>query len=688
VDLLNSIQQLFRGRTDVHAKAFVKDEAPEDIKYYLVKDRDTEEPVPLTERVLQAHLEGKALVGQYQLLPDSSVHWFVVDFDADDDLAVVSSEALQQLVVFQNAGLHAYVERSRSGQGYHVWGFLDEPVAAETVRRALKPLLVRGISYDRLYPVQVEISGRLPYGNLIALPFYGAHAPTGWQGKFGPGVPGGAGVFLDAAFNPIDPATFCGSVELNNRYVIEELASKAPKEPVGTAGSYDDDDEYFEPVAPGEPNPRGRPEPLLKTGVLRMISDYGCRFMAHAFLNQETLPEPQWYAAIQQMTCFSSGREAAHMISRRYPNYTREATDAKFDHALRSPPVGCRYIREHFPQLACSTCPGRAPYHVSQRNIAELVKETTEPLRRSTFEGALDRMRRRNRGELRTGVTWGTAGLDPHTRLRPKELTVVGALPSIGKTALLVDATVSLAEQGVPVLLFSMETGEEGLEDRFLARMSGVDSRAIRGEREYAGCPSPLTAGEERLVEQAAERLAALPLFFHYSASQPNTILNLIEDTVLREGIDYGEPLVVAFDYLQFGSLDADSGVTEYEKLSHLSKEFKYLTKITRHPHIVFSQLKREKEENDEPQINWFKGTGRIEADMDVGMILTGERTPGAVSKRKLTIVKQREGDAGVAVELLFHQAVSRFEPISHMTEGNVVKDLFAKDTNAFVDDS
>jgi replicative DNA helicase len=245
---------------------------------------------------------------------------------------------------------------------------------------------------------------------------------------------------------------------------------------------------------------------------------------------------------------------------------------------------------------------------------------------------------------------------------------------------------VSLAERGVPALVFSAETGREGLEERLLARVSGVDSRAIRGERIWAGNPMPLTADEERAVDQAAERLHRLPLYAHYSASQPDLIINLIEDTVLRERLNLGAPMVIFMDYLQFGSLDVDGGLTEYEKLSRLSMEFKYLAKVLRQPVVIFSQLKREKESDDEPQINWFKGTGRIEADADVAMILTGERTPGAIAKRKLSIVKQREGEAGISIDLLLHQTIAKFEPAPTVTEQTVTKDIFSMSPNAFVD--
>ena len=230
-------------------------------------------------------------------------------------------------------------------------------------------------------------------------------------------------------------------------------------------------------------------------------------------------------------------------------------------------------------------------------------------------------------------------------------------------------------------MLFSAETGQEGLEDRLLARVSGIDSKAIRGERRRNGELWPLNSEEERVIEAAAKELAQLPIFVHYTAANPDLMLNLMEDVILREKIDMGQPMVMFFDYLQFTSMDKlDAGFNEYEYLSRATQEFKYLAKVIRQPVVVFSQLKRDVEGDETPGLDAFKGTGRIEADADVAMLLSGERIPGAMAKRKLTIAKQREGDAGVAIDLLLHQTICRFEA-QFGAVPTVPKDIFADDS-------
>ena len=679
-DFITRFSELFRCREDVYARAYWESKK-ERVSYAKALEA-------VTPAVLQRHFEGKELIGVYPMLSDSTVSWFAVDFDGDtEDGKNPLDQALEQLSVFEDAGLFCYVERSRSGNGAHIWGFLSEPVLADTVRKAIRPMLLRDRYFDRMYPVQSWVTEQKPYGNLIALPFFGLHAAADWSSPLGGGARAGAGMFLNTdTLEVIDPEVFMEGVRLNYPAVLEELAEKAyPDSPVIRK------DTHYDAVPYGELNEAGRPDKPLN-GVFKMMSDYGCKFMAHSFLERKKLPEPQWYVALQQLTCFKDGRDAAHVISMDYPGYSPQETDIKFTQAMRHPPVGCRYIHEHFPELACKQCPMKAPYHVGQAPIDKLIGETQEPMVKPTFHESLARMRKRRVSTATEGALWGIGGLDQYTRLRPKEMTVIGALPSIGKTAFMVNGMVSLASRGVITMGFSAETGQEGLEDRILSCVSEVDSKAIRGERVWNGSVLPLTDEEVEAVDGAAEYLRTLPLYMHYSACQPNKIFDLIEDTIIKNRLSMANPVVIFMDYLQFGATGSREDSTEYEQLTKLSKEFKYMAKILRQSVVIFSQLKRETEakrdpdKQEDPQINWFKGTGRIEADADVAMILTGKRTPGDTALRRMSIVKQREGDAGIHLNWLFRQKISRFELADSGSNLELPKDLFEGEASVLTD--
>jgi hypothetical protein len=630
LDFLTQYDKLFDGRRDVYGEGFPKAADPSKYSYRAVYK-------PLTQELLLQHLRGALTLGVYPIREDETVAWFAMDVDGPKDgdgFEQALEVARQQVELLERAGLTAYIERSRSGQGTHVWGFLDKPLPAAIVRQALRPHLIDDAIFDKMYPVQDDLD-RTPLGNLICLPFQGEALKRG------------CAVFLDAQAQPINPREFLAGLKTNPSEVVEHIAGKQQK---------------LRPVTRTTPAVTGDLDygPLV-TGALKVISPFGCQFMRNSWVNRRDIKEPQWYAAIQVATHFEHGRDFAHILSQDYPNYVPEEVDSKFDQAVGKPRIGCDFIHERFPKLACTSCPNnngkrQAPHYRAKESILGLVRQSTSPMEHvGDFGADLARIDRLNAGEDSNGYRWGIPGLDSVTRLRPSELTVVGALPSMGKTWLMVDGMYRLAKQGVAVFCFSAETGRESLRQRLLARAAQVDSAKLKGEG------AKLTPQDRRALDSAAHRLASMPIFIDYSSINADDVLAQIERTMLTTGMSFDTPYAVFFDYLQFGNkLPGED--SEYERLSRLSSEFKYVAKILEHPIVVFSQLKRENEGAETPLINWFKGTGRIESDLDVGLIITGERCDGDRAPRSITVVKQREGRANVKLEFVLQQCFGRFD--------------------------
>lgn len=130
----------------------------------------------LTGEQLEKHLQGNHLIGIYPLLTDNTSWFIAADFDeenwADD------SRKFQFLCRHKN--IPAYLERSRSGNGAHVWIFFEQPYPAIKSRKIILSLLTqagvistfdKSSSFDRLFPNQDILSGK-GLGNLIALPFH------------------------------------------------------------------------------------------------------------------------------------------------------------------------------------------------------------------------------------------------------------------------------------------------------------------------------------------------------------------------------------------------------------------------------------------------------------------------------------------------------------------------------------
>ena len=156
--------------------------------------------LPITDQVVRWHLSGADdhgkpfTMGVYPMLLDESCHFLAVDFDGEQ----WRDDATAYLAVCARRGVPATLERSRSGNGGHIWLFFDEAVSAGLARRLGALLLTEAMddrpdlgfrSYDRFFPSQDTLP-RGGFGNLIALPLQ--HEPR----------KAGNSVFVDAESNP------------------------------------------------------------------------------------------------------------------------------------------------------------------------------------------------------------------------------------------------------------------------------------------------------------------------------------------------------------------------------------------------------------------------------------------------------------------------------------------------------
>ena len=128
----------------------------------------------LEPKAIYEHLSGAQTVGLYPLMRDDTCRLLAMDFDKSDWQHAV--KALAQ--VSDDYGIPFAIERSRSGNGAHIWIFFDNKVPARDARRLGFGLLDRAMenypglsfdSYDRLFPNQDSMPGG-GFGNLIALP--------------------------------------------------------------------------------------------------------------------------------------------------------------------------------------------------------------------------------------------------------------------------------------------------------------------------------------------------------------------------------------------------------------------------------------------------------------------------------------------------------------------------------------
>ena len=213
---------------------------------------------PVTDEAIERHLRGHHTVGVYPMLADDTCRFLAADFDKE----TWRRDAGAYLDVCRAKGIPAALERSRSGNGAHVWFFFEDPVPASLARRLGAHLLTEAMernpdigfrSYDRFFPSQDTVP-QGGFGNLIALPLQGGPRENGHS------------VFLDADFErwPDQWAFLSGLRRLTEAEAgaIVEEAGRLGRV-VGLRLPLDDDDE--EPWT--TPPSRRRPLPAI-AGVL------------------------------------------------------------------------------------------------------------------------------------------------------------------------------------------------------------------------------------------------------------------------------------------------------------------------------------------------------------------------------------------------------------------------------------
>jgi superfamily II DNA or RNA helicase len=197
-DRLNIYKSLFKGREDVFALRWEKSGKssympaysfdPHRYRQHQIKGGTfqtfTDKTfLSLTDEQIIKHLKGEQVVGVYPLLKDNT-SWFIA---ADFDEANWIEECRSFIKICEEHDIPAYLERSRSGKGGHVWIFFEEPYEAFRSRKIIMGFLHKaGIisefdknsSFDRLFPNQ-DYHSKKGLGNLIALPLNKASMNNG-----------------------------------------------------------------------------------------------------------------------------------------------------------------------------------------------------------------------------------------------------------------------------------------------------------------------------------------------------------------------------------------------------------------------------------------------------------------------------------------------------------------------------
>ena len=228
--------------------------------------------------------------------------------------------------------------------------------------------------------------------------------------------------------------------------------------------------------------------------------------------------------------------------------------------------------------------------------------------------------------------------------IKKDNFIVVGARPSVGKSAFTLQIALNVAKSGKSVLYVSPEMSDLQLGTRLLSLESGVPYRSINNA----------TAKGESLerVREAKNTILNLPLKINDNPEQTIDSVRMSAYSLQAyKGID-----LLIVDYLQLLCEGDDSK----ENVTLVSRGLKSIAKDLHIPVLAVSQLSRQIEYRDDkrPRLSDIRGSGQIEQDCDA-VILIWEVNKSK-SKTEVFIEKNRNGPLG-SVMLTFDKETTKF---------------------------
>ena len=295
------------------------------------------------------------------------------------------------------------------------------------------------------------------------------------------------------------------------------------------------------------------------------------------------------------------------------------------------------------------------------------------------FNGELDRVNAIVAGALRayetreenrkkgifTGVPSGFVELDELTNgWQGGQFIVIGARPSMGKTAVALRMLKTAAKHGVSACMYSLEMSDVSLANRLLLSECDISVERFRG--------GELSEDEVLKMHRAAGVIEKLPV---YIDDKPSVTINYIRNHA-RLMHKRGKCGLIVVDYLQLTGSQVDNIRNREQEVSNISRTAKIIAKELNVPFIMLSQLNREAEKRSDkkPMLADLRESGSIEQDADIICLLyrpeyykikeieyDNKSIPSA-GIGVLIVAKQRDGKTGY-VFFRHNKAMTRFYP-------------------------
>ncbi|MCA1042222.1 replicative DNA helicase [Bacillus infantis] len=255
-----------------------------------------------------------------------------------------------------------------------------------------------------------------------------------------------------------------------------------------------------------------------------------------------------------------------------------------------------------------------------------------------------------------TGIPTGFAELDKMTAgFQRNDLIIVGARPSVGKTAFALNIAQNVATKtNENIAIFSLEMGAEQLVMRMLCAEGNIDAQRLR--------TGSLTDDDWGKLTMAMGSLSNAGIFID---DTPGVRITEIRSKCRRLKQEHGLGMIL-IDYLQLILGSGRSGENRQQEVSEISRSLKALARELQVPVIALSQLSRgvEQRQDKRPMMSDIRESGSIEQDADIVAFLYRDDYYDKESEDKniieIIIAKQRNGPVGT-VQLAFVKEYNKF---------------------------
>ncbi|MDR3019839.1 MAG: replicative DNA helicase [Treponema sp.] len=292
-------------------------------------------------------------------------------------------------------------------------------------------------------------------------------------------------------------------------------------------------------------------------------------------------------------------------------------------------------------------------YIFSSRKIGDVLKETIDLI--------TEVMRSKN---PITGIPTGFEKLDQMTSgFQRDEFIIVGARPSVGKTAIMLNMASHISiRHKMPCAFFSLEMSDIALVQRIISAEANVQHHGIRS--------GFLSTGDYTNIVKAMDSLYEAPLHF---VDIPNMKLSDLRSQA-RKLRAQNDIKIIFIDYL--GLIEHEKNYLQrFDKFSDISRALKSLARELHIPVVVGCQLNRDAH-GETPTLANLRDSGSIEQDADLVLFLHRGAGKGKGKNKDdppaptdgiptdLIVAKQRNGPTGV-VNLELKTKYGKFDALS-----------------------